>query len=267
MPLHFQSLTKDSKDGGLLAYLLQTGLDGADGVLASEDKKYLHIMRIMRDAASGDRIGKFVFTLFVDNEEKALQVLDVDITLDGGGEIELNFLNKLPASSDSNEYYDVEVAEGEQHLQIETVNRHIIAQEIMDTTQKVRTSAFPFRLSVYDSMDALNEALGFKDLKVGGTDMKVGGLSPKFAAPASILQGGDSTGEVFSFLVGTVKSVRDVSVNFGERTLEFAIAMLDTALGSLPTAMGWEVFDLTGLAPGKAISMYADIKADFAVDQ
>lgn len=267
MPFHFQSITRDSEDGGLLAYLLKNGLDDTDGVLASEDKRFLHIMRIMRDAPSGDRIGKIVFTLFIDNEEKTLRILDVDITLDGGGETALTFLNKLPDSSDANEYYDVVVVEGEQHIQIETVNRHIINQELLETTHKVRASAFPFRLTVFDSMDALNESLGLKDLRVGKTDMKVGGLAPTFAAPASIIQNEDYAGEVFSFLVGTVKSVRDVSVDFGERTLAFAIVMLDSALGLLPTAMGRDVFDLSGLAPGKVIAMYADIKADFAVDQ
>ena len=266
MPLRFGAITENSQDSGLLAYLLKDGLDSAEAVLVDDTGNYIHVSKFMRDVTSNERIGKFVFTLHRDEAKKALEIIDVDITLDSAEPVELRFLEKLADSSESNEYYDVEATAEGQHLQIETVNRHSIKGEITDTTRMVRTSAFPFRLTVYEDMEALNKALGFHERKIGDTDMTVGGLSDTFAAPGS-LAGGDYDGEVFSFLVGVVKAVREVSVSFGERTLSFAVIQLNSALGLLPVAAGHEVFDLNGLAPGSAIAMYADIKADFAVDQ
>ena len=268
MPLHFDAITNNSRDSSLLTYLLTNGLDHADGAVASEDGRILHIANYMRDVGSGDRIGKFVFTLLRDEAAKSLQILDVDITLDSKDTVALRFLKKLPGSSDANEYYDVETAAEEQHLQIETVNRNCIKDyDLTDTVRDVRACAFPFRLTLFDDIDALNAFYGFTEKSAGYGDMKIGGLSETFAAPGNIVQNKDYEGETFSLLVGTIRSYRDVSVNFGERTLLFTIAQVETALGLLPTAMSREVFDLSSLAPGRVISMYADVKADFAVDQ
>lgn len=266
MPVHLGAITKDSPGSSLLSYLLRGGLDKADVVTVSKDKMFSHATYYMRDVATGDRIGKFVFTLQWGEKRKAWQVLDLDITLDSEEPVELHFLDRLSDSSDANEYYDVEAPEG-QRLQIETVNRHSVNSEIVDTTRKIRASAFPFRLTVYDDMDALNEALGFTNRQIGNTDMTVRGLSDTFAAPGSLIQWRDDNGEIFSFVVGIVKSVREVSVFLGERTVAFVIIQLNSALGLLPVAAGREVFDLGGLAPGCAITMYADIKADFEIDK
>ena len=117
-------------------------------------------------------------------------------------------------------------------------------------------------------MDALNEAVGLrKTVNVNGTDMSVGGLSSIFAAPGSLGGGDGSESDIYSLMVGIVRDVRDVSVKFGERTLPFAIVQLESALGLLPVAMGREVFELGKLAPGRAVMMNADVKADFAIDQ
>ena len=267
MPLHLNALTNNDRDG-LLAYLLQNGMDHAEDAIASEDKRILHLANPMWDASSGERIGKFVYTLLIDDAHKALEVIDIDITLDSAETAELRFLEKLPQSSDANEYYDVETADNGIRLQIETVNRNFLPGDIVDTVQRVCACAFPFQLTVYDDMDALNEAVGLKKtVKVNGTDMSVGGLSSIFAAPGSLGSTDGSESDVYSLMVGIVRDVRDVSVKFGERMLAFAIVQLESALGLLPVAMGRDVFDLDKLAPGRAIMMNADVKADFAVDQ
>ena len=126
MPLHLNALTNNDQDG-FLAHLLQNGLDHADNVIVSEDKRILHIANDMQDAVSGERIGKFVFTLLKDEARKALEIIDADITLDSAEATELRFLEKLPQSSDANEYYDVETVDNEIHLQIETVNHNFLA--------------------------------------------------------------------------------------------------------------------------------------------
>ena len=267
MPLHLNALTNNAQDE-FLAYLLQNGPDHAEDAIASEDERILHLASPMWDASTGERIGKFVFTLYVDDARKAFEVIDIDITLDGAETTALRFLQKLPQSSDANEYYDVETVDHGIRLQIETVNRHFLAGDIAGTVQRVCACAFPFQLTVYDDMDALNEAVGLKQtVKVNGTDMSVGGLSGIFAAPGSLGGTGGSESDVYSLMVGTVSDVRDVSVKLGEKTLDFAIVQLESALGLLPVAMGRDVFDLDKLAPGRAVMMNADVKADFAVDQ
>ena len=68
----------------------------------------------------------------------------------------------------------------------------------------------------------------------------------------------------YSFIVGTVKSFRDVSPDFGDNKLPFVVAKVDTAVGVVPVAMGRDVFDLKELKVGCVIAMNAVVKADVA---
>lgn len=121
-------------------------------------------------------------------------------------------------------------------------------------------------LTVYGSLDAMNEALHVKE--IFGTKE---GLASDFAAPGSaaieIFKLPGNANEISSFLVGTVKSVKDVEVKLGGMKLSFALVRMETALGTLPVAMGRSVFNIEKIAPGKIVAMLADIKADFAIDQ
>ena len=265
MPIHLQSITTKDDDSELLAALLQGALDHADAAVVSDDRQYLQIAQFLNDVLSGERIGKLVFTMFRNEQEKSLRILDIDITLDSDTTTEMTFLKKLPPSSDANEYYDVEVLPGEQHLQIETVNRYLIKHEIENTTQVVKASAFPFKLDVYKSIDELNASLGFTERIIEPIDMIIGGLSETFAAPGSLFEASED--DVFSFLVGTLKHIREVEVRFDSQQIRFIIAQIETALGLLPTAMSRDVFELDNCEPGNVIAMYADIKADFAINQ
>ena len=201
----------------------------------------------------------------VNDEQKALEVLDLDFILNTSEYTELKFLNKRNGSSDSNEYYDVETTSEGQHLQIETVNRHTISDDsIEDCERKVRISVFPFELSVYKDMDAFNKWAGFGDGKeVGNTGLKVGGFSETFAMPGGMFKE-KADDESYSFLVGRVKSFRDVQVSFGEISWDFVLANVYTALGTVPVAMGREVFDLSALEPEVIVAMNADVKADMS---
>jgi hypothetical protein len=250
-----------------LAALLKGALEHSDAAVISEDQNYIQMAQFLVDVLSGQRIGKLVYTMYRSADEKSLNVLDLDITLDSESTTELRFLEKLPASSDANEYYDVEATDEGQRLQVETVNRYLIRQEIENTTQTVRTSAFPFRLTVYKDLDELNQKLGFSGHRGEEPGMEELRLHEHFAAPGSLSQDDALKGETFSVIVGTVRSVRDVEVRFGKTKIPFVIAQVNSALGLLPTAMGRDVFDLDGLVPGAAVIMYADIKADFAVEQ
>jgi len=264
MPLHLNSITNDSQNPDVLAWMLQTAINESAGVFCTEDKQYIHMANVICNEKTGNPIGRFIFTLFCNQAEQRLEVLDLDIILDNANGSKLHFLNRLPESSDSNEYYEVEVVGEQQHLLIETVNRYTMPGPIEDTEHTVRVSAFPFELTVYDSLDALNAWAGLdKGKEIGNTGLRLGGFSANFAAPGNIFsrKNGDSN---YSFVVGVVKSFEDIAVQFGKHRFEFSIIYLDTALGIIPVAAGREVFDLKGLDVGKIIAMNADIKCDFA---
>ena len=272
MPLHFGAITNDSQNSDLLAHLLTKELNNVDNAIVSEDGRIVHATTYMRDVNSGDRLGKYVFTMkkddkkmFLKRKKKSLGILDVDITLDSKDPVELKFLEKLNCSSDANEYYNVETVDEGRHLQIETVNRNAVKQkEIVDSVLSVKASAFPFQLDIYDDMTALNIALGLHNIKNEQTGIIIEGLSETFTASGSLTKDDETA---YSYLVGTVKSYREVLVSFGERALPFIIAQVETGLGLLPTAMSREVFDLSKLETGSVVSMYAYIKADFALNQ
>ena len=229
MPIHIQSLTAKGNDSGLLAALLQGALDHSDAAVISEDQNYIQMAQFLVDELSGQRIGKLVYTMFRSAEEKSLNVLDLDITLDSSFATQLCFLKKLQGLSDANEYYDVEATDEGQRLQVETVNRYLIQREIENTVQTVRTSAFPFRLDVYKDLDELNRKLGFFSHRAEAPDMEQIGLHEHFAAPGSLSRDETLEGESFSLIVGTVKSVRDVEVCFGKTRIPFVIAQVDSA--------------------------------------
>lgn len=264
MPLHFNAITNDSQNTEAFAWILQKGMDKCDAVFISQDQQYFHMQYPVQDVLSQKEIGKMVYTIKMDDERKTLQVLDLDFVLFSDEYTELRFLTKRNGSSDSNEYYEVEtIAEG-QHLEIETVNRHTVAEEIEGSERKVRISVFPFALSVYKDIDAFNSWAGFTGEKeIGNTGLKLSGFSETFAMPGGLFEN-KKDDESYSFLVGQVKSIKDVQIRFGEVTWSFVLAKVLTAMGIVPIAMGREVFDLAELVPETIVAMNADVKADMS---
>lgn len=63
MPLHLNSITNDSRNSELLAWILQEGMNACDSIFITEDQKYFHIRCNIMDRLSGDVIGKMVYTL------------------------------------------------------------------------------------------------------------------------------------------------------------------------------------------------------------
>ena len=266
MPLHLNSITNDSRNSGLLAWILQEGMNACDSIFITEDQKYFHIRCNIMDRLSGDVIGKMVYTLL--HGDKAIEVLDLDIVFNNNVSSVISFIELRDGSSDSNEYYEAEVVEGGQHFELETVNRHVVVGELVDTEREVFISAFPFALSVYADMDAFNKWAGFKkDVTVGDTDLKVGGFSDKLIMPGGITNPDKRNDESYTFLVGRVVSFKNVEVVFGKKVLPFVLAWVDTALGTIPVPLGREVFNLKSLKVGCIVAMNADIKADLAKDE
>jgi len=266
MPLHFNSMTNDNCSEHFV-WLLQEGMDQCDSIHVTEDKKYIHLRLTLEDTLSGEAIGKVVYTLL--HGEKALEILDLDIVWNNDICTPLQFNELRDGSSDSNEYYEAETVGEGQHLEIETVNRHVITEELLDTEREVFISAFPFELSVFSDIDAFNAWAGFekKTVAFGDLELRLGGFSDKFMMPGGIADEKKKRDESYSFVVGTVLSYRDVELTFGEAALPFVLAKVDTALGAIPVAMGREVFDLKELKVGCIVAMNADIKADLARDE
>ena len=265
MPLHLNSITNNSRKTDALAWMLQNGMNKSESLFITEDKKYLHIRCNIPDRLSGKTVGKLVYTIV--NCENALQILDLDIVWENSVPTLLRFNALREGSSDANEYYDAEVKDGGQHLEIETVNRHVIPEDIIDTEREVYISAFPFELNVYDDIAAFNAWAGFGNgVQVGDTDLTVQGLSERFMMPGGILNDKKQKDESYSFVLGKVVSYREVEIEFGETVYQFVLAMMDTALGIIPVSMGRDVFDLRNLRAGCMVAMNADIKADLAKD-
>lgn len=265
MPLHLTSIMKDSNSvtSDVIAWILKEGMESAHVTFYSEDKQYIHLQSDLVDRLSGALIGKVTYTLKIKQEEKSMEILDVDITLRNEVPVKLRFLTLRKGSSDANEYYEVETESGSR-LEIETVNRHGVHEDLLEHERAVSISAFPFRVNVCENIGALNAQLGFKDpVLMKGTDQKVIGFSEKFIMPGGAWN--QESDESYSFLIGTVVSFLDVEVRLGSVRLPFAMVWLDTALGVIPVAMGRTVFDLSRLKEGAVVGMYADIKADLAV--
>ena len=266
MPLHLNSManTTEEQSIDLFSYAVGPAFEACNSAFATEDKLHFIGRTEMIDKNSGKVIGHFVYTIWTNLEEQRNELLDVDITLCNENRTPVHFLNRLPASSDSNEYYDAETEGTEQHFQLETVCRYTVPGEIVDTVRDVSISVFPFELNIFDSITAFNRHIGFKEHHpIGDTGLTTEGLSETFLAPGGIFSKSEND-ETYSFIVGTVESFEDVSVSFGKYILDFVLAQVRTAMGIVPVAMGRDVFDIEKLKPGMVVAMNADVKADLS---
>lgn len=262
MPLRLDSITNNSQDSSLIAWILQSGTQECDSAFATPDKKYIHMKRKIVDRSSGDKIGELIFTL--QNTGKQLEVLDIDIILANETASRIRF-ETLKEQSDSNEYYEVSTIDQDAHLIIETVNRFTEPDKLIDTERDVHISIFPFQVNLFENMDGFNRWAGFSEpIEAGeGTGLFVHGFSERFCMPGGLMSDKENDND-YSFIIGKVESFRDVSPNCGDHKIPFVLAMVDTALGVVPVAMGRDVFDLTELKVGCVVAMNAVVKADVA---
>lgn len=264
MPLHLQSIKDDDQIPRHMTDLLMICRQDPDEFFMAEDK-YIHTRFALTDELTGDPFGKLVFTMKNDDEQKHIEIIDVDITLDNEKRTAVHILALRAGSSDANEYYDAMTEDDEAHFELETVSRHIIREPLENTVRNVSISAFPFQATIYEDIEAFNRWAGFgKEINVKGLDYKVHGYSERFIMPGGTFSSKKEDDETYTFLLGTVKSWKEVRWSLGEDTLDFIIVRLDTALGVIPAAMGREVFDLSLLKEGAIIAMNADIKAELA---
>ncbi len=263
MPLHLESFVTEERGSTIFETML-AGIRSANPRYFSKDRTIFHAGKPLKDAITGKEFGSIVYTFQYKIEDDDLEIIGVDMVLHNDHTARLQFLNKLPKSTDANEYYDAEVVGQGGHLQLETVNRLACEEEILDTEREVYLSAFPFTVAIYEDMEAFNQEFGLeREVGPEGSKIKCYGLSEDFMCPASLTQMGVGSDETYTYFFCRVKSIREVRCEDFEETLEFLIVEADSGMGVLPLIMSRECFDLRDLAVGKVLEVRADIKADF----
>lgn len=269
MPVHFNSIINEYDNDSinlkslLLAGIIENDLDNADNVYGSKNKKKFTATKYIIDNDNNEKIGKSVITIMVNHKKKINEILDIDLTLLNESYVQLFFDEKLIESTEANEYYDVHTIDNEVHFQIETVNRCTVEEEnIVDTIQKVYLSAFPFKLSIFNTIDDFNKEYGFaKPIKIRDTELEVHGYSEEMVGVGGFFT--ENMDEICSFIIGKIISFDDINAIIGGIKLSFTIIRIRTAFGIIPVAASRDVFDLSNMSKGKVLAMLADIKADF----
>lgn len=255
MPVHFNSIIKKESENKVLSSILENNLDNPDDVFVPSSKDRFLIINNIVDEKTNNTVGRITITFITRNN--AHELVDIDITLNSTEKIKLNFEEKYDKSSESNEYYQVS-SEDDVHFDIETVGRFRIDGDLEGTTKEVSLSAFPFKANIYDSIDDANEDLGFKPVNVPGIENPVMGLSETFMGC-----GFGENNEIFSIIVGKIKSFNDVETFFGKEKVSFTIINIETAVGILPVAINLENFDMNNIKEDQVMIIYTDVKAEF----
>lgn len=260
MPLHLSSVT--GNDDYRNPFIWMTTVDFQENVsetLASEDKKYMHLISKIYDKKANALLGCNIYTIFVNNQENRLEFLDADVFFKGGKPLKLKFEERLDESSDANEYYQVNIENEDGRAFIETVNRHGVHEKIEGTTREVYVCAFPFDVKIFDTLEELNKFVGFKDgIKVGDTDIVVQGLGEKFISPSVVSE----KNEIYSTFIGKIQEYQECKVQF-DKEYDFILAKVDTAFGVIPMPLNKNYFDLSKLRTGSYILASADVKVNF----
>lgn len=255
MPLHFNSISNElTKE--TFNWMVRNTVENNKEMHATEDGKFIHCWTDLIDEISGKSVGELVATF--ENVDGTMQLLDFDMTLNNDEAVEVEFVAKHEESSNANEYYQVEVVGKSHRINIETVKRHLIEGELEDTSRKVKLSAFPFSLSVYKDVEELNKELWPEDgIKIEGLEKAKIGFAENYA-------GCSLDGEIYSMIIGKVERFQEIRF-VADKNIDFLIVWINSAVGTLPTAVCRDVFDLEDLEVGKTIAMNTDIKADLII--
>lgn len=255
MPLHFNSISNNLTKK-TFNWMVKNTVENNKEMHVTEDERFIHCWTDLIDEISGKPVGELVATF--ENIEGTMQLLDFDMTLNNDEPIEVEFVMKHAESSNANEYYQVEIIGKSHRINIETVKRHIIDEELADTSRAVKLSAFPFALSVYENVEDLNKQFWPEDgIKVAGMEKANIGFADNYA-------GCSFDGEIYSMIIGKVERFQEIRF-VADKNYEFLIVWIRSAVGILPVAMSREVFELDELEVGKTIAMNADIKADLII--
>jgi hypothetical protein len=214
MPLHLESFYNGDKTE-IFINMIPRDISQAEKVFATEDKKKILMANKLFNNDNGEQFGQIVYLLMLNQDEKGIEIIDIDIVLDSENKIKIKLLDKLEESSDRNEYYEAESLDNGAHFQIETVNRYKIEREICNTEVDAYISAFPFKLTVFENIEEFNNFAGFDNsIKIGNTEYTVNGYSETMLAVGGAVN--SDINEPCSFIIGKVKGYKDIKTTIGE---------------------------------------------------
>lgn len=263
MPLHLQSITNiDIRE--ILGSIMEEFKKSEYSCLRRYGK-YMLSAKDVFDLKTKNKVGEYVYTLEV--EDDGLVVLDLDFTLCSKETTKLLFEEKLSGSSEANEYYNV--IGDDAHFQIETVNRYLIEDEDLEEKEyEVSLSAFPFKFKLFDSIDEVNEIFGLgKEIEIPKLGKQKIGMAEDFMTRSDMFKQDPDSEEYFSVVIGKVADFNFVELSIDGNVTKCAIVEVVTRIGKLTTIVGEEFFDLSNLKKDKVVYMFADIKADFKVNE
>lgn len=275
MPIHFEAITNDYKNSEMLAWLFGPCMNQGKEVFTTPKQDIIILRSDMIDIKTSEAIGKYSFLIWQNKKENRFEIQDVDVTLNNASATKIRFLEnkeKKPkekfhlfkrknSEPEGNGCYEVELLDVDAHCLAEAANRYTVNTKLENTERDAFISAFPYQLNLFDDMEAVNHFFGFdREISVGNTGIKVGGLSPTFISPSNPTENEDLS----SLVIGEIKNWRDVCIEMGEISLNFVLTQIETALGTIPVAMGREVFDIQGIEEGKMVAMHCYVKADLA---
>ncbi len=257
MPLRQESYLTEAENNDIIGDLIETVTKKSFPAFLSKDELHLLAAYPLADQSNGKVFGEI--TTLVKSSDEKIEIIDCDLTIDNKNQ-SLHFINRLPASSEANEYYTVALPDTDIRFVIETVNRYAVWDDKIENQDlKVRLSAFAFRILVHDNIEAYNKSIGFSpfDSKIG----QVVGLSEVFCMPKD-----EETKNPYTFFLGTVKDIKDVKTKLTKKFMEFSIIFVECFSGILPVVVSKKLFDLSKLQKGKLVEISASIKADLGAD-
>ena len=258
MPMHLEVLSPIQPSEEDTPKIFTDIVEAADDYYQPAEG-FVHFRTKLFDRFSGELIGHFSSTMVHDEKAHMNRLLDVDTSFVNDNPVILQLGSKIGQNSFACQYFNATYGtDAEQQLWIETVNRFTQKPKLEGKEVEARISVFPTNLTLYDDMEALNEAYGMnkpienpKLREIGITNIR---YSDNFLAVT----------EGKNMLFGTVLSFRNVMVYISELTLDFVLATVRTTFGPVPVALSKDYFDIDGIHPGSAVAMYAYLSADLA---
>ena len=233
MPIRIQEiLCKDpSSEDQLLDQLMSLiRTKEPQATFYNKEKKIYLFSYDLKDDAAKETVLHCIFTI---HEEKgAMEIIDIDVTIPNDATT-LNFLRKDRRSDLANEIWDVE--KDEIRYTIETVNRHLIKEELKGI-QNVSLSAMPYdEILIAETMDEINEG---QEFSFADTFMGMG------------------------IIIGRICAHQKADIRIGKDLYPAMIVTLETGFGKIPVLMNGEYEDK--VKDGFYVRMAADLKADFS---
>ncbi|MBR2990654.1 MAG: hypothetical protein IKF51_04240 [Solobacterium sp.] len=249
MPVHIECFIDPNNESDLISELLHFLQKKPGRSYINESNRHVLYTYDIPDAQDGSIVLRAVFNMMM--EENGADIRDLDLVIADSPVKDVEFIFRLDKSQDGNEYY--EAGCGDQHFLLETVNRHMINEDIEDTVQPAALSLFPFRYSIYSTLEDLKDDFAEEGMIFDFDDT--------FIASGSLLQREDPD-ETWSLFIGRIVSGTPHYLQIGDMLCGCVILQVQTAIGILPAIIPLNATE--DIQPDRIISLFCDVKADLS---